>query len=258
MSQMYEKEIVVYEAISQNNAENEANDPRFSRLYYWVKGKKPVNQNYLTFAGDNLYREGVSIVGKSFEVEFIGESDEELNREAWADPIRSEILYRLSAENRSWYISFVGDFTKYPLEYGIRKVPKELIDYFSRKDPSQMTIIESREPFGYGKGPMNRLFFEVDNHELDWVVRNVWPAAYQGYPIEGYNFASGRIDLLKKWEESAKDTLLFQEILAETNTLFYTYPEEHRHFGFLTNKYDLVEFGQTIQLEELNRKVKKR
>ncbi len=211
-------------------------------LYYHFKDQrlKPANRNQLTFAGDNLMDTNICSEVKVFYLWFSGEL--ELDREEWADPLRVETLKRLTGKGRSWYMSFVGDVTeRFFLQDG-RIVHEELFAYIANKGPDELVILDSPKPYGYGRGSKKRVFFEVQDQDLEWVVKTVWSEACGGYSIEGYNFASGRIDLLKKWNESPRDANLFREVINQTYMTFYTYPAEHRHFAFLTNQLDFSDF----------------
>ncbi len=217
------------------------------------KSRTPANLNELAFAGDNLYRSIILNDIHLYNLKFLGEAEEIRDREAWADPLRAKVLRRLSCENCSWYLGFVGHYTIQLFEQDGRSVPLELVEYFSKKDAAQITDVSTREPFGYGKGLITKLFFEIPNHEIDWVVRNIWTNALQAYSIEGYNFTSGCIDLLRDWGDRPKDEMLFREVVDKSQALFYTHPEEHRHFAFITNKYNPVEFQQILNLEDLRK-----
>jgi len=254
MSQAIEKIVEACEHIVRLNEGDEVIHSPLEDLYYWIKGKEPINLNNLTFAGDGLYRSTLLTDVKTFSLEFDGESEDEMDREAWADPLRADVLKGLTGKDRSWYISFVGDYTEQIIKQDQRKVPEALTSYFAQKDPAEVAIVDSRPPYGYGGGIEKRFFFEVPTHEIDWFVRNIWPAAYQGYPIEGYNFASGKIARLKSWNEKSRDELLFREVIDQTFTIFYTHPEEHLYFAFLTNKLSFSEFTHLIDLEGLKRK----
>jgi len=254
MNQTIEKTVEVYEDVLQVNEGGEVIHSPLEDLYYWIKGKEPINLNYLTFAGDGLYRSTRLTDVKTFSLEFEGESEEERDREAWADPLRADVLKSLTGKNRSWYISFVGRYTEQIIHQDQRKVPEALTSYFAQKDPTEVAIVDSSPSFRYKRKIEKRFFFEVPNHEIDWFVRNIWPDAYQGYPIEGYNFASGKIEMLKLWTAKSRDELLFREVIDQTFTVFYTHPEEHRHFSFLTNKLSFSEFTRLMDLEGLRRK----
>jgi len=254
MNQTVEKTVEVYEDVLQVNEGGEVIHSPLEDLYYWRKGQEPINLNYLTFAGDGLYRSTLLTDVKTFSLEFEGESEEERDREAWADPLRADVLKSLTGKNQSWYIGFVGDYTEQIINQDQRKVPEALTSYFAQKDPTEVAIVDSRPPYGYGSGIQKRFFFEVPTHEIDWFVRNIWSEAYPSYPIEGYNFISGKIDMLKLWNEKLRDELLFREVIDQTFAVFYTHPQEHRHFSFLTNKLSFSEFTRLIDLEELRRK----
>jgi hypothetical protein len=250
MSGSNKKRIELFEDDIQLSESGEVIHHPLDQLYYHYEepGREPVNQNYLTFAGDHLTKSNLMGDLKIFHLEFSGEP--ELDGEAWANPIRAEVLKRLTDEGRSWYISFIGDITQKILLQDERTVSQEFFTYMSKINPEMYIVLDSYKPYGYGKGRKKRIFFEIPNHEIEWVVPNIWLEAWAGYPIEGYNFPSGRIGLLKNWIERPRDALLFKEVTDETYISFFS-PSHHRHFAFLTNKFTLPEFTKKINLEEL-------
>ncbi len=256
------------------------NHPLRFLYYFYDDGREPTNVNELTFTGDNLYRSQILNDVQLFDLIFHGEPPEEVYKEEWANPLRAEVLKRLSGNGRSWYISFVNHFmdifienmgkplsqklNDYLTEEGLKfpdywedRKAQEFIDYYLQKDPGQIAVLDSGVPFGYGKGLMKRLFIEVPNEEIEQVAGMVWPGAWETYTIQGYNFPSGRIDMLKQWERKVWDDYLFREILDETQVFFNTWPAEHRHFQFFTNKYTFDEFQHAIQLDDLKSKARR-
>jgi hypothetical protein len=256
MNEPNNKNIELFEDEFQQNENGKVIHHPLDSLYYHYKnqGKKPANLNHLTFAGDNLTETNIYNDVKVFDLWFSGEL--ELDREEWADPLRAEILKRLTGDGRSWYISFVGDVTERFFLHDEREVHEELLAYIAKKGSEDLILLDSKVPYGYGNGTKKRIFFEVLNQDLEWIVKTVWSEAYPGYSIEGYNFSSGRIDLLKQWNERSRDAHLFREVIDNSYMMFYTYPEEHRHFTFLTNKLSYFNFEQKINLEELKRRAK--
>jgi hypothetical protein len=202
-------------------------------LYYQFKNpdKEPVNENDLTFAGDDLYKSNSFENVCSYSLEFKGE--DEMDREAWADPVRAKALKNLSYPGYSWYISVVGEF-KDPIirPDGTWVVPTNVLDYFSKKDPSQCIEVNSKNIYGYGIKPLKKIFYEIPNDEIEWFALNVLPEAYQSYSIEGYHLPSNQIQILEEWNKHDKDEELFHDVLEKVHYLFYMFPEEHRHFAF--------------------------
>ena len=214
----------------------------------------PISHGCLTFAGHDLYLSKLLENVRAFELTFHGEMPNERYREAWADPIRADVLKYLSGENQSWYISFVGDITERLLNNDGRKVPEKIYKYFSGMDPKRVVTVKSEKPSGYGCGFEKRIFFEIPNEEIEWAVKNIWPQAMEIYPIEGYNLPLGRMDLIKKWDQEQRDDRLFQEVMKNSLITFFTSPAEHTYFEFLTVNFDFNELAQKINLEELQRK----
>lgn len=227
-------------------------------LYYHYQDptREPVNNNYLTLAGDGLTKTNQFSDVKVFELGFYGEPESDIFREAWADPLRAEILKRLAGAGRSWYITFSADVTELLITHDEQFEPrasKELYEYLTGLGPDKTTLLNSPKPYGYGWGSTKRLFFEVPNDDIKWVVEHVWEDDMGGYPIEGYNFKSGKIALLKEWNERPRDAVLFREVLDETYMMFYTTPAENRHFTFVTNKLSLADFERQIDFGDLKR-----
>src|SRR5574340_735626 len=112
MNESEHKSIELYEDEIRFDACGEIKHHPLARLYYHYKdpAREPPNQNYLTFAGDHLATTNTTGKVNVFCFEFSGEP--EPDREAWADPLRTETLKRLTGEGRSWYFGFVGDTTE--------------------------------------------------------------------------------------------------------------------------------------------------
>lgn len=214
----------------------------------------PVTYGCSSFAGHDLERSTKLINTKVFALEFFGETDEELYHEAWADPLRAEVLKKLTGKGRSWYISFVSDITERLILDDGRKVPEKIFKYFSTMDPSRVAIIRSEIPYGAGRGFMKKLIFEIPNEEIEWAVQNIWHVSREVYPIEGYNLPSGRMDMIRNWDQKQRDDALFQDVLEKSFLLFFTYPEEPRHFKFLTNHLEKNEFAKMINIDLLQQK----
>lgn len=254
MIESEKKNVEFYEDVIQLGGGGEVLHLPLARLYYHYKdpGREPANHNYLTFAGDHLA--SPDTIGKVnvFCLEFSGEP--EPDREAWADPLRAETLKQLTGEGRSWYFGFISDETERLLLQDDRRVSEELFEYLTNKGPEKLIILDSPKPYGYGIGVKKKVFFEVSNQEIEWIVDQVWDNAYSGYSIEGYNFASEEIGCLRKWNEIPRDARLFEDVIKKTTMMFYTYPAEHRDFIFLTNKLGFSDFEQKINLEDLKKK----
>ena len=280
MNNTDEENVMLVEGENEFDEQGMLKDHPLRSLYYFYKDDRdPTNVNELTFAGDNLYRSQILNDVRLFDLIFHGEPPEEVYREEWADPLRTEVLKRLSGNGRSWYISFVNDVTRKFVEYKGKPMYRKLSDYFSKedlkypafweehksqefidyylqKDPGQIAVLDSGVPHGYGKGFEKRLFFEVPNEEIEQVAGIVWPGAKEVYTIQGYNFPSGRVDLLNQWGTKKWDEYLFREILDETQVFFHTWPQEHCYFRFFTNKFTFDEFQHAIQLDDLQGKAK--
>jgi hypothetical protein len=62
---------------------------------------------------------------------------------------------------------------------------------------------------------------------------------------------SRSIDLLQEWDTKPRDGRLFREVIDKVIVAFRSYPNEHRHIAFLTNKWGCEEIEKMIQLDEL-------
>ena len=225
--------------------------------YYTDTKKRTRNLQDLTFAGDGLDQSNLLNDVKMYNIKIFGEPNNIRHREEWADPIRADILKSLSSKERSWYLSFVG-YSPFNLEYRDKiNVSIDVLDFFASKERNQAVFVDSVEPYLSKETPMKRLFIEVTYAEIEYAIKMIWPLAWDSNTIQGYNFPASRIDLLKEWENSKKDDHLFRRLLDETEVLFYTYPAEHRHFIFISNKYSYSEFEEKIKLQELRKKAEK-
>ena len=222
--------------------------------YFPESNRNARNLHDLIFAGDGLDQSKILNDVKMFELRFYGEPDSIHYREEWADPLRADILKSLSSNERSWYLSFDG-YSPYNLEYRDKvNVSPEVLDFFSRKEKNHVVFIDSHKRSKTDGKPIKRLFVEVTHEEIESAVKMIWPLAWNPETIQGYNFLANRIDLVKEWESSKKDEKLFRRLLDENEVFFFSYPEEHRHFIFISNKYSSSEFVKKIRLQDLRKK----
>ncbi len=217
--------------------------------YFAEYGKDTVSYGHLTFGGHNLDKSSKLDDVTVFYLEFQGESKENENREAWADPLRAEVLHRLTNNNRCWYLSMIDRWFKDKTEIG---------DVLTKIVGMKLNQVEvkSEKPYGYTYGFKPRVFFEIPNNILSEVVKYFWSEATPGYPIEGYNMETGQIEVLSHWDASVRDDKLFRNVIDQTFVNFYTFPAEHRFFVFVTNKLNYSELANLIGLEELQKRAK--
>jgi hypothetical protein len=208
----------------------------------------------LSFMGANLSQYPIFDDVKVFSLRFYGGKDKE-EREAWADPIRSLVLKRLNHLDWHWYLSFTGwiyDPTRpskqYPLE-------EEIIDNFIQKENIDYTFVESADFIGPGHS--KRLFFEVPDSKMDHVISKFWPLAIPTEAIQGYQLPAGQIDLLEDWDQRPRDEKLFREVIDQVFAAFYTFPAENRHFAFVTNKLNLENISNLINLPDLQEEARR-
>jgi len=224
--------------------------------YRFSTGADMPSYGHLTFGGHDLAESSILSDVKVFYLEFFGEPPSTLDREAWADPLRAEALQRLSHQSRAWYLSFIGDLPDTTSSTGYVSIDEELRRDLIKNEALNFAIVRSERQYGYGKGFRTRLFVETPNRLLSNLIARYWPRAYPGDPIEGYSIASGQIEALGEWDKKLRDDQLFREVIDQVFVAFYTYPEEHRHFVFVTNKLDLNDMKQLLDLESLQQQAK--
>jgi hypothetical protein len=214
--------------------------------YYVIDREDTASYGLLTFGGHDLDKSPILEDVKVFYLEFKGGPEEIDDREGWADPLRVEVLKRLTDTNRCWYLSMIdGAFEV--IGDTIKKLTGTLL---------KQVEVRSEIPFGYGHGFIPRLFFEVPNRYLSEVVRYFWSEALPVDPIEGYNIAVGKIEVLAQWDARPRNDQLFRDVIDQTFINFYTFPAEHCDFVFVTNKLTCAELANLIGLEELQERAK--
>lgn len=207
----------------------------------------------LTFAGHDLEKSQILNDINVFCLEFSGECSEMRDREKWANPIRGKVLRRLSDEGKSWYIGFNSDISTKLIQKNNWDVDEQVFQFFSKKDPMRVATVLSERPNGIMYGSEKRMFFEILNSEIEWAVQQIWQIAEDIYKIEGYNLPSGRMDLIRNWDQRKRDDLLFSEVMDNCRIAFFTYPAEPRHFKFVTKNMNYCEFLQKINIESLQK-----
>lgn len=202
----------------------------------------------LTFDGHDLAKSVLLDDVRVFHLTFHGESADIQHREAWADPLRVEVLQRLSPEDRAWYLSCVGTYlnSSSPAEY--TPIVQDL-EGLLKDEQAIFAVVHSE--FGFGERLHPRLFFEAPNRFLPQIVHRYWPRAIPGWPMEGYNMAPGQIDLLREWDKRPRRDRLFRDVMDQVFIAFYTFPAEHRHFVFVTSKLDLDGMRQLLDIDSL-------
>ncbi len=225
---------------------------------YLYPKEAPTTHGYLSFAGHELDKSPLLGGMRVFFLEFFGEADSVRDREAWADPLRVEVLQRLTAPERAWYLGVIprhldgGDLTNaVPFEQE-RSEWQALLG----NQHAVSAVVQSEKRYGHGKGFLPRLFFEVPNQYLANGVTQYWPEGIPGYPIEGYNMSAGQIELLREWDRRPRDDRLFREVMDRVFIAFYTFPAENRHFAFVTNKLDLDQQSQLIDIQSLKQQAR--
>jgi hypothetical protein len=247
-----DKEVFVCaQTFNQSNIADTILSPCGQLFYSGINGYR--NLHSLFFIGDDLITPNNISDFCLISVEFSGEPSEEMNREAWADPIRFEILHNLCDEDKSLYLGFIGYLPVGSNEQNKCPAHIELLEYLTNLEEERKIYIDTYPPFGYGNKPIKKLFFEVPPSDMEWVVKNAWPGAIPSYTIEGYCLSPGKIQLFSQWNNCSKDGKLFNAILKECQFVFFTHPQEHRHFMFLTNNYSDAEFKDKISKALINK-----
>lgn len=209
---------------------------------YFVRfGEDTVSYGHLTFAGHDLDKSHILDDVKVFYLEFRSDQEGTDDREGWADPLRVELLHRLSDNKSCWYLSIIDRWFK-----GVdEKVEKILNTRLNKIE------VKSEKPFGTTYGFRPRDIYEIPNNFLPEAVNLFWSEGVPGYPIEGYNMEAGQIDILRQWDARPRDDHLFRDVIDRTFINFYTFPAENRWIVFVTNKFNYAELAELIDLEKL-------
>jgi hypothetical protein len=62
------------------------------------------------------------------------------------------------------------------------------------------------------------------------------------------------MDLIRSWDQRQRDDHLFLEVLQNSFLTFFTFPEEPRHFKFVTLNLEVKELALIINLELLQQR----
>lgn len=245
----YKPEIALWKDEIAKNEQGHITHHPLNSIYYYSAKSKGTSYGHLTFAGHDLAESDLFDDVQVFHLEFFGEPLHILDREAWADPLRADILRRLSPDHHAWYLSCVGTYLSEPDSSTF--IVKELQNSFFGGQQPKFVVVQSEKKYGYGLGFHSRLFLEIPNLLLPDIVRHYWPRAIPGWPLEGYNMPSGQIERLYEWDKLPRDAHLFRQVMDQVLVAFYTHPSEHRHFAFVTCKLDLDDIKQLIDIESL-------
>jgi len=220
-------------------------------LYSTGSSGMQLNSGMLAFAGDDLNKSSMFYDVRSIWVEFSGEA--ELDREAWADPLRGEMLRRLSVGLRkNWCIDAKGDVGLAGIGSGIQNLDQVVEDQFVRLH--KLLSVHITMPLPNSINSFDRRYaVEYPPVLVGEAVNLCWPNAYPGAPIEGYLLPSDGIELLVRWETMPRTPELFREVLDVSDVLFTTVPSEHRHFVFFTSKLEVNRFLDLIDIEQLRK-----
>ena len=257
MDSALDENVIIEESEVIVNDKGEVNSHPLRMLYdYSETTKKYINLHEFAFAGDDLQESKILHDIRLFEVIFHGEPNDKRWREAWADPLRADILERLSGENRSWYLSYFSKDLDICLHRQYPSEIQEILQFLPQKEPQKIALIDSRLPFGTGNEFEIRAFFEVSNKEVNSITQRIWSETLQPYPIQGINMISDNISMLQEWDRREKTETLFREILDVAKIYFYSWPEEQHYLRYFTNKMTLGDFCSIIRIDELRDKAK--
>jgi hypothetical protein len=110
MGTLYENEVELWEdEIVRDEAGTIIHHPLNSR-YFVTLGKDTVSYGYLSFCGHDMDKSSILEDVKVFHLWFKGDPDEPSGREAWADPLRAEVLQRLTGDPTCWYLSMIDRY----------------------------------------------------------------------------------------------------------------------------------------------------
>jgi hypothetical protein len=135
---------------------------------------------------------------------------------------------------------------------GAKHIADDLTEGLLRESKLPSAVVRSEYGFTFPKkGFYNRLFFEVTNPYIPYVINRYWPNADQLFPIEGYLLEPNHIELFTKWNERPRDDLLFKNVMNQVQCAFYTIGGQHRHFVFVTNKWTIKDLEDKVHLQAL-------
>lgn len=227
-------------------------------LYIWGLPCSPFNNHELAFAGDGLCESNLFDDIAEITVAFYGEDRGCYSRELWANPFRSEILRRLAGEEHCWYIGYRTNYLGFHDNVSKIWLGMNFFSSLMERNLSDLVFLDSGYHIGFGNGVVKKPVFEVQNHELDGFMDEVWPKVdYAAFSIEGYCMQPGKLELLREWNERERTPELFKEVINECFTLFYSSNYNHRFMQFITNKMDLDEFSRIIDFSDLQNQAKK-
>lgn len=209
-----------------------------------------INESFLSFVGNNMGDSPLLQDFKAFHLGFYGGDGS--YGDTWADPLRANILEKLTSESEQWYLSFHSYYTE------INLLPfEEILQHrFIKENNLNFIVIHSEKVWGSGMGIRSRLFFEVPNNIILEMVLTFWSDSITTSPIEGYLMSPGRLDLLTDWDNQRRDDQLFRDILDQISLAFFTFATENTHMAFITSKYSKDDLERRIELESLQQRAK--
>jgi hypothetical protein len=221
--------------------------------FYRVGDGKKYHYGDVAFAGHDLDESDRLDDVRSYWLYFHGEPISVRDREAWADPLRVAALRSLCrSTGHVWYMAFKGDVPDLQSPTGVHSLDEEIMAQYVSKYQLPHTAVAAAEHSWLGHGDSGRrLMVEYPAELMAEVLTRYLPDIYPASPFEGYLMPAGQIHTLAEWNSHPRTDLLFRAVMDGVDMLFYTAPEEHRHFVFLTTKYTLDEMAGMLDLESL-------
>lgn len=229
----------------------------------------PLNNFYQEGGGHKFHYGDVALAGhdldesdrlddvRSYWLYFHGEPDDQRDREEWADPLRVATLRSLCrSTGHVWYMTFKGDVVDPLSPTGWHSLDEEMQTQYVSRYQLPHTIITAEADYYLGQGDNGRrLFVEYPADLMAEVLTRYLPRIYPGSPFEGCLMPAGQIHRLAEWNAQPRNDVLFRAVMDGVDALFYTVPEEHRHFVFLTTKYSLSDMAAMLDLPSLQQAV---
>jgi hypothetical protein len=238
---------------------------RIKRIHYPLNGPYTTGggKNLLSFSPGDLANFPIYDDIKVFHISIYGKADDnDDDREAWADPIRFELLRKLRYKDWNWYISANGWHLDPANPTGYITLEQHVQNIFARShDVKSIAVrsfpeVSSKMVSGQWVSiikPCKRTFFEIPYPLIEEVASVIWAETVPGYPIEGYQLPPGSLDILGRWGNEPLDENLFRQVVDSCSIIFYTWPAEHRRFAFMTNKWSLDVMKNMLDIPSLQK-----
>jgi hypothetical protein len=172
-------------------------------------------------------------------------------RDAWADPLRVEVLRNLLSKNNHWFVSAVGDIPDKREPSGYKSLDLFLLENMIQEEKLDHVYVHSKIRTPLKDDIHKRLFFQVPSQIIPIVVNYCWKYSLPMYPIQGFELVPSGIREIARWENELRNEALFINVIEKSSLIFYTWPEENNRFAFLTNKYSYQELRNSLKIDDL-------